>query len=86
MLNFFQIDGVYLLPGPIDVERLKKAIALTLSAYPHAAGRLKRGTDGSWKVSHFSKIVYFYLISSSVPPQQIDCPSHSYDRRPRADR
>ena len=36
----FQIDGIYIFPGPLDVEKLKRALSQMLRDYPHVAGRL----------------------------------------------
>lgn len=38
-------------PGTTDVEQLKRAIAKSLQIYPHAAGRLRRSSDGEWTVA-----------------------------------
>src|ERR1700734_3456315 len=35
-----KIDVVSVFPGPLDLEKLKNALAQTLRDYPHAAGRL----------------------------------------------
>ena len=34
------MDVSWIFPGPIDVEKLKSALAQTLHDYPHGAGRL----------------------------------------------
>ncbi|KIM58735.1 hypothetical protein SCLCIDRAFT_1062741 [Scleroderma citrinum Foug A] len=46
-LWFYDANGVYVLPGTIDVEKFKNALSNTLQLYPHAAGQL-RCQDGRW--------------------------------------
>ncbi|KLO13166.1 hypothetical protein SCHPADRAFT_928746 [Schizopora paradoxa] len=47
---FMPCDQVFILPGPIDISRLKKAISAWLTLVPHAAGRFSRGKDRSWAI------------------------------------
>ena len=35
-----KLDIIWVFPGPLDLEKLKHALARTLRDYPHAAGRL----------------------------------------------
>ncbi|KLO09438.1 hypothetical protein SCHPADRAFT_907771 [Schizopora paradoxa] len=38
-------------PGPIDVERFKRAVLSWLTLVPHAAGRLSKDKNGSWTIT-----------------------------------
>jgi len=46
-----KIDVVWVFPGPLDLEKLKHALAQTLRDYPHAAGRvLHEPSTKTWRI------------------------------------
>ncbi|KLO13161.1 hypothetical protein SCHPADRAFT_380582 [Schizopora paradoxa] len=47
---FNPCNQVFILPGPIDLDRLQKAIQSWLILVPHAAGRLTKEKDHSWAI------------------------------------
>lgn len=45
------VDFVWILPGPLQADRFKQALSLTLRDFPHCAGRLSHDTDTRlWRV------------------------------------
>lgn len=46
-----KVDLTWLLPGPLNIPRLKDALSLTLRDFPHCAGRLLHNEqENSWRL------------------------------------
>lgn len=59
------MEGMVVFPGPIDIPRLRTALAKTLHDYPHTAGRLI-SEKGEWFIKLTNSPVPLTLATSQV--------------------
>jgi hypothetical protein len=70
-LNFkileFKVDVSWVFPGPIDINKLKVALAKSLHDYPHAAGRLSYDENlGRWLIKLTNEAVPIILGKTNL--------------------
>ncbi|KAJ7125343.1 hypothetical protein C8R44DRAFT_980526 [Mycena epipterygia] len=68
LVLFFVMDGLFILPEFIDIERWKDALSKTLALYPPVAGRLRTSPSKDGKKGG----VYIELTNSGVPVSVVD--------------
>lgn len=68
ILSTFKMDGLFILPEFIDIERWNDSLAKALALFPPVAGRLRTSPSNAGKKGG----VYLQLTNSGIPVSVVD--------------